>query len=215
MAPFVASTAARAPSPPRYTSVTIISASQLRVSWASPASNGGASVTRYVINEEKRNTILMSFFVSAASKVKGNDNHLVSFTCHAYSRNRLLVSPPGREKWSIRRVRVVRSAENQLGTRGTSRSPLIWKENRPSSISLENVRSSRHRIRYTVQWSSDESFGSGSGEAKVSVPAADNSSTTKWMTYTIEGEACSAVYVQSVITSLYGNCSSVEAHARP
>lgn len=43
-------------------------------------------------------------------------------------------------------------------------------------------------FRYTVQWSSDESFGSGSGEAKVSAPTDDASNITEWITYTIEGD---------------------------
>lgn len=35
-----------------------------------------------------------------------------------------------------------------------------------------------------MQWHSDESFGSGSGEARVSAPVHD---ATGWVTYTIEG----------------------------
>lgn len=46
MAPFVAMTAARAPSPPRSVAVTVISGSQLGLSWKEPESDGGSNVTR-------------------------------------------------------------------------------------------------------------------------------------------------------------------------
>lgn len=39
-----------------------------------------------------------------------------------------------------------------------------------------------------MQWSSDESFGSGSGEAKVLAATDEGLNKTQWMTYTIEGE---------------------------
>lgn len=38
-----------------------------------------------------------------------------------------------------------------------------------------------------MQWSSDESFGSGSGEAKISAISDDDADPNSWMTYTIEG----------------------------
>ncbi|CAM9678552.1 unnamed protein product, partial [Sphacelaria rigidula] len=47
VAPFLTSTSARTPSPPESVSVSIISGSELGVSWTTPASDGGATVTRY------------------------------------------------------------------------------------------------------------------------------------------------------------------------
>lgn len=38
-----------------------------------------------------------------------------------------------------------------------------------------------------MQWSTDESFGSGSGEAKISAIYDDGLDPNSWMTYTIEG----------------------------
>ncbi|CAM9386916.1 unnamed protein product, partial [Ectocarpus sp. 8 AP-2014] len=43
-APFVAMTAARSPSPPRSVGVSVLSESQLALSWMEPESNGGSNV---------------------------------------------------------------------------------------------------------------------------------------------------------------------------
>lgn len=54
--------------------------------------------------------------------------------------------------------------------------------------------------RYIVQWSSDDSFGSGSGEAKVPAETGDDSSSvTTWMTHTIDGEM--SKYMEAQIAS--------------
>ena len=53
-----------------------------------------------------------------------------------------------------------------------------------------------------MQWSSDESFGSGSGEAKVLASAVDS---TEWMTYTIEGQ-------KQLVNASYVSVSSIDLH---
>lgn len=59
--------------------------------------------------------------------------------------------------------------------------------------------------RYTVQWSSDESFGSGSGEAKISAPYDYSLYPNTWMTYTIEGVSESEpTYVRVIASNAVG-----------
>ena len=41
--------------------------------------------------------------------------------------------------------------------------------------------------RYIIQWSSDDSFGSGSGESRLSAPSSNDLNGSQWMAYTIEG----------------------------
>lgn len=59
--------------------------------------------------------------------------------------------------------------------------------------------------RYTVQWSSDESFGSGSGEAKISALYDYGQDQNTWMTYTIEGVSESEpTYVRVIASNAVG-----------
>ena len=58
---------------------------------------------------------------------------------------------------------------------------------------------------YTVQWSSDESFGSGSGEAKIPAPSNDGVDPNTWITYTIEGVTDSqATHVRVMASNAVG-----------
>lgn len=56
-----------------------------------------------------------------------------------------------------------------------------------------------------MQWSSDESFGSGSGEAKISAPYDDGVDPNSWLTYTIEGVSESErTYVRVMASNAVG-----------
>lgn len=60
-------------------------------------------------------------------------------------------------------------------------------------------------LRYTVQWSSDDSFGSGSGEAKISATYDDRLEPSSWVTYTIEGVSESErTYVRVMASNAMG-----------
>ena len=69
-----------------------------------------------------------------------------------------------------------------------------------------------HACSYTVQWSSDESFGSGSGEAKVSAPYDYGLDPDSWMTYTIDGvTADEPTYVRVMASNAVGFSEPVAA----
>lgn len=56
-----------------------------------------------------------------------------------------------------------------------------------------------------MQWSSDESFGSGSGEAKVSAPYDYGLDPNTWMTYTIDGfTVVEPIYVRVIASNTIG-----------
>lgn len=56
-----------------------------------------------------------------------------------------------------------------------------------------------------MQWSSDESFGSGSGEAKISAPYDSGLDPNAWITYTIEGVSESEpTYVRVIASNVLG-----------
>ena len=88
-------------------------------------------------------------------------------------------------------------------------------DNRCSSVesnddlSLTPTRTPRnvllHTLSYTVQWSSDETFGTGSGEAKVSAPYDYGLDPNTWMTYTIDGlTAAQPTYVRVMASNAVG-----------
>lgn len=63
-----------------------------------------------------------------------------------------------------------------------------------------------------MQWSSDESFGSGSGEAQVSAPYDYGLDPKSWMTYTIDGATdAEATYVRVMASNAVGFSEPVAA----
>jgi len=71
-----------------------------------------------------------------------------------------------------------------------------------------------HRVNcsYTVQWSSDGSFGSGSGEAKISAPTDFGLDPDPWMTYTIVGVTNSeATHVRVMASNVVGFSEPTDA----
>lgn len=74
------------------------------------------------------------------------------------------------------------------------------------------VTATRLHCSYTVQWSSDQSFGSGSGEAKVSAPYDYGLDPDSWMTYTIDGVThAEPTYVRVMASNAVGFSEPVAA----